>query len=446
MPSNLRQHDLTPTWVSIDELSPLGHASRKHPSSQIDKLARNLETFGFVAPILVDDQHRVVDGWALVLAARRLLLSQVPVVRLTGLTEAQIRTLRLALNRLSEESRWDTTELRLEFASLLELDSDLDLTLTGFEMGEIDHLLIDTDPIEPPIEPPDRSTPAITQPGDLWLLGDHRLLCGDALNPADYTTLLGEVRAVAVFTDPPYNVPIQGHVSGKGKIIHAEFSMASGEMTPAEFLAFLNGFISQLVAFSHPGSIHFLCMDWRHLHTLLDAGLTHYTEFKNLCVWNKTNAGMGSFYRSKHELIAVFKHGTAAHINNIELGRYGRHRTNVWDYAGANTFRTGRMDDLAAHPTVKPLDLVADALLDTTHRGDTVLDPFLGSGTTLLACEQTGRVGYGLELDAHYVDVAVRRWQALSGCDARLQRTNETLTARTQAALQNNNIPEVDDE
>lgn len=437
--TNFPQHALTPDAVPIADLRPLGRATRKHSREQIRKLADSLTVFGFVLPVVIDDQNRIVAGAALVEAAERLLMTHVPAVRVTGLTETQLRALRLALNRLAEDAAWDPNELRIEFAEILALDVSVDLTITGFQMAEID-LSLQTEleaeePPEPPAPPPDRAEPAVSEPGDLWILGEHRLLCGSALEQPAYERLLGDERAQAVHVDPPFNVRIDGHVSGKGRITHGEFAMASGEMSSAQFIEFLRTALQRMADFSVDGSLHYVYMDWRSLRELLTAGEAVYTEQKNLCVWTKTNAGMGSFYRSQHELIVVFKLGSAPHINNIELGRYGRNRSNVWPYPGANTFRAGRMEDLAAHPTVKPMRMVADAILDSTHRGDVVLDPFLGSGTTILACEDTGRRGRGIELDPYYVDVAIRRWQAFSGLKAihaEAEETFDTVAERRQ--------------
>ena len=262
-----------------------------------------------------------------------------------------------------------------------------------------------------------------SQRGDLWVLGAHRLLCGDARAPASYTRLLGGQAADLVFTDPPYNVCIDGHVSGHGRIRHGEFAMASGEMTEAEFIQFLSVTLGQAVAASRDGALHYVCMDWRHLLALLSAGREIYDGFLNLCVWNKNNGGMGSFYRSKHELVAVFKVGTAPHINNVELGRHGRNRTNVWDYPGVNTFRPGRIDELAMHPTVKPVALISDVIKDASRRSNLVLDPFAGSGSTIIAAEKTGRQARALEIDPHYVDLIIRRWQSYTGSPALLDTT-----------------------
>ncbi len=415
--SNCQPHNLNPAQVAIRDLKPLSRETRRHPGRQIEKLTESLTRFGFVLPVVIDEQQRVIAGWALVQAAEKLLMSHVPAVTVAGMSDAQLRTLRLALNRLTEEASWDPAELKLELEEIIQLDASFEITLTGFEMGEIDVILQDdaTEPAEPPAPPPDRSKPAITQPGDLWCLGNHRLLCGNALEGESYAALLGEEQVRAVISDPPFNVRIGGHVSGKGRTVHSEFAMASGEMSESEFTEFLATVIRHMAHHSVDGALHYLFMDFRHLYELMSAGRGHYSELKNLCVWSKTNAGMGSFYRSQHELVAVYKVGKAPHVNNVQLGRHGRNRSNVWTYAGANTFRAGRMDDLEAHPTVKPVSLIADAIRDCTHRSDAVLDPFIGSGTTLLACEQTGRIGYGMELDPYYTDVAIRRWQTMTG-------------------------------
>lgn len=266
--------------------------------------------------------------------------------------------------------------------------------------------------------------PAITQQGDIWRIGQHRLICSDSTKGETYRTLLGEERAQMVFSDPPYNVPIEGHVVGNGQIQHREFAMASGEMSTREFTAFLSEVFHHLAAHSAEGSIHFQCIDWRHVQEMLVAAEEAYTEVKNICVWSKTNAGMGSFYRSQHEFVCVFKSGSAPHINNIELGRFGRNRSNVWNYAGVNAFGSAR-SDLELHPTVKPVAMVEDAIQDCSHRKGTILDPFAGSGTSLIAAERTGRIGYGIEIDPQYCDVALRRLRAVCGLDAVLEATGE---------------------
>ena len=311
--------------------------------------------------------------------------------------------------------------------STSELDIDLDVTVTGFELPEIDLLIGeltggDNDPADAVIAV--SASPPVTRPGDVWRIGGHRLTCGDSTSTATYQALLGEERAQLVFTDPPYNVPISGHVGGLGAIQHREFAMASGEMSSAEFTAFLQSVFSHLATFSTDGSIHFQCMDWRHVGEMLAAGTAAYTDLKNICVWAKNNAGMGSLYRSQHEFVFVFKSGTAPHINNVELGKYGRYRSNVWNYAGVNGFGENR-DDLSLHPTVKPVAMVADAIRDCSHRKGIVLDAFVGSGTTLIAAERTGRRGYGIEIDPAYCDVTIRRLREVCGLDAVLQATGQ---------------------
>ena len=286
--------------------------------------------------------------------------------------------------------------------------------------------------------PPFAQQTAVSEPGDLWQLGNHVLACGDARDDATYALLMGAQKAQFVFTDPPYNVPIDGHVCGLGQIEHKDFAMGCGEMSADAFTAFLASVFETLCRHSVDGSIHQVCIDWRHMREMLDAGYAHYSELKNLCVWNKGNAGMGSFYRSKHELIFAWKHGTAPHVNNFELGQHGRHRTNVWDYDGVNTLRPGRMDELAMHPTVKPVALVADAMKDCSRRGGIVLDPFCGSGTVLIAAERTGRKARAVEIDPHYVDVAVRRWEQFTGKTAVLAPLGETFEEASEMRLGRN--------
>ncbi|MGB0748549.1 MAG: site-specific DNA-methyltransferase [Magnetospiraceae bacterium] len=420
--------------IPVVDIKPYAGNPRVHPDAQIRKIARSIEQFGFVLPILVDADNVVVAGHARLLAAEWLELKTVPTLCVSHLTEAQIRAYRIADNKLAEEADWDRAKLAIEFDYLVELDSDLDLTLTGFSLPEIDLVIqneSEPDEVgeEPPVEVPDDASPSITKRGDLWMLGQHRLLCGDALCLTDYHRLLGKRRAQMVFTDPPYNVRIAGNVGGLGATQHDEFVMASGEMTPEEYTGFLATVFENLVAHSTDGSLHFVCMDWRHLQEILAAGKDAYSELKNFIVWAKTNAGMGSLYRSQHELVLLFKYGNAKHINNVELGCHGRHRSNVWTYPGVNTFRAGRDEDIAVHPTVKPLAMVADAILDCSRRGGLILDPFVGSGTTILAAQQTGRIAYGMDMDAKYVDVAIRRWQTATGEDAVLDGTDQTFTA-----------------
>ncbi len=349
-------------------------------------------------------------------------MSDVPTVCVDHLTPAQVRAYVIADNKLAENAGWDRALLALELQEL-SVDLNFDVSVTGFETAEIDLLIQDLNQGTPDeadeVPVVDRAAPAVSRPGDLWRIGNHVLLCGDALNKDNYAKLLGSKKAQMVFTDPPYNVAIAGNVSGLGKVKHREFAMASGEMSPDEFTKFLEEALIRFVQFSTNGSIHFICMDWRHIRELLDAAAKPYRELKILCVWSKTNAGMGSLYRSQHELVFVFKNGCAPHINNVELGRFGRNRSNVWNYAGQNTFGNDRETELAMHPTVKPVALVADAILDCSKRGQIVLDAFAGSGTTLIAAEKTGRHGYGIEIDPYYVDTIIRRFEAVYGVKAK---------------------------
>jgi DNA modification methylase len=308
--------------------------------------------------------------------------------------------------------------LELQYLSELDLSVDLDVSVTGFEMGEIDVLIGELSAADDQADAMpeiDASAPATTRPGDLWQIGPHRLFCGDATKPESFAPLLGSETAQMVFTDPPYNVAIDGHVCGLGGVKHREFAMASGEMSEAQFTVFLAQVFSNLAKASADGAIHFICMDWRHMGEVIAAAKGVYSEQKNFCVWVKTNGGMGSLYRSQHELVFVYKAGTAPHINNIELGKHGRYRTNVWSYAGINSFGKTRDAELASHPTVKPVKLVADAIQDCSKRKGIVLDAFAGSGTTLVAAHSTGRRGYGLELDPHYCDVILKRMAAATG-------------------------------
>jgi DNA modification methylase len=411
-------------------LLPDARNTRKHPKAQLVKLEAAVRELGFNAPILIDEQNKIIAGHARLLVAETLGMKTVPCVRLTHLTASQRRALAIADNRIAEQAEWDPEALRAEFLSLGELEFPLELT--GFATAEID-IILDTplavasaaaDTADQFAEP-NREAPAVTRSGDLWLLGSHGLHCGDALNAASYEALLGERRAAMVITDPPFNVPIQGHVSGLGKARHPEFVMASGEMSAEEFTRFLRQTMDLMVRFSADGSLHFIFMDWRHIGEITTAAAGAYAECKALCVWNKTNGGMGSLYRSKHELVFVYKKGSAPHCNNVQLGRHGRYRTNVWDYAGANTFGRHRDADLACHPTVKPVGLVADAIRDCSKRGDIILDPFAGSGTILLAAERTGRKAAAMELDPLYVDTAIKRWQEHTGRQATLSGSGQ---------------------
>jgi DNA modification methylase len=357
-------------------------------------------------------------------------MEEAPTICLEHLSSHQIRAFMLADNRLTENASWDEKLLGEQLKVLADAELDFDIELTGFEMGEIDVFI---EGLTPDIKEEENEVPTdasfgsiVSRVGDLWQLGRNRVLCGNALDPAAFQALMGNAQASLVFTDPPYNVQIDGHATGLGKVHHREFAMASGEMTSSEFTDFLHRALQLLADHSVDGSIHYVCMDWRHILELLGAGSSVYEEQKNVCVWVKDNAGMGSLYRSQHELIFVFKKGDAPHHNNVQLGRMGRHRSNVWNYPGANSFSRQGEDLLSVHPTVKPVAMVTDAIMDCSSRGDIVLDSFLGSGTTLIAAERVGRICYGIELEPQYVDATVHRWQKLTGLHAVEQGTERT--------------------
>lgn len=414
-----RIRDLQVETISVSALKPYPRNARTHSKKQIRQIADSMREFGWTNPILIDDQCGVIAGHGRLDAANLLGLTEVPVIRLTDMTEAQKRAYVIADNKLAENAGWDRAVLAIEIQGLIQIDPLFDIEMTGFVMGEIDVLIgeqaVAADRAAADRQPEiDLNRPLVTGLGDLWMLGRHRLLCGDATKPESFSRLLGGEKARMIFTDPPYNVRIDGHVCGLGSVKHDEFAMASGEMSEAEFTVFLKTVLGNLAAASADGAIHFVCMDWRHMHELLSAGRQVYADLKNICVWNKTNGGMGSLYRSKHEMVAVFKNGDAPHVNNVELGKHGRYRTNVWDYEGVNTFGKERAA-LAMHPTVKPVQLIEDAILDCSDRGDSVLDAFCGSGSTLIAAERAGRAGFGLELEPKYVDATLRRFRDLTG-------------------------------
>ena len=404
------------TYLPTTSLKPYEKNPRLHSDKHVVQIAKSIENFGFNVPILVDVRQNVVAGHGRLLAAQKLGLQTVPVIKLDHLSESQYKAFLIADNRLTENSTWDERLLGEQLKVLSELELDFDLDVIGFETAEIDVLIdgletigeADPDDCLPSIE-----TSAVSAGGDLWQLGKHRVLCGNSLTLENYDRLMEGAKADLVITDPPYNVVIDGHAGGLGKVHHREFAMASGEMTTAEFSGFLGMTMALCRLSSQPGSLAYYFMDFRHMSEILTAGQMVYGKPMNLCVWAKNNGGMGSFYRSSHELIFLFKNGESSHRNNIQLGKYGRYRTNVWNYPAANTFsRSGPDGDLLAlHPTPKPVSLIADAIKDSTVRGALVLDPFLGSGTAVIAAERSGRVCYGLELDPLYVDTIIRRWQ-----------------------------------
>ena len=385
---------------------------------------------GFINPIVVDRRRKIVAGIGRFEAAKLFGLNLIPVICVEHLSDAQLRAYSLADNKLGERAGWDREALAVELEELQVLlpEIGLDLTVTGFDPGEVDALLLDFEDDRPNpsdlVEAP--TGPVISRSGDLFVLGKHRLIVADARQQETFDRLMHGEMAELAFLDPPYNVRIGGHVGGRGRTKHREFFCASGEMSSAQFESFLQQTLGLCARYSIDGSIHYVCMDWRHAKELLSAGAMVFDELKNICVWTKTNAGQGSFYRNEHEFVFVYKHGEAPHLNTFGLGAGGRTRSNVWRYAGANTFRAGRMDELTMHPTPKPLALVVDAMRDCSRRRSIVLDAFAGSGTTILAADQIGRRAFCIEIDPAYADVSIRRWQRATGRDAVLEATGQT--------------------
>lgn len=427
-----RPEALAVEYRPVDRLRPYPQNARKHSPKQIQQIAAAIKTFGFTNPVLIDDAGMILAGHGRVAAAKLLGLATIPTIRLALMNEAQKRAYILADNRLAELAKWDPEILATELEFLTTTDIGFDVEVTGFETQAIDIAL--SPPTHAPADPKADAVPSlsaerpVTRADDLWILGRHRLLCADARDGQAFARVMDSHKAQLVITDPPYNVRIAGHAQGLGRVKHRDFAMASGEMSATAFTRFLSDALGNCARYSVNGSIHYVFMDWRHLREVLDAGDAVYTELKNVCVWNKDNAGMGSFYRSKHELVFVFKSGTKPHLNNFGLGDGGRYRANVWDYAGLNSLKRGRDEELEMHPTVKPVALIADAIKDCSQRNQIVLDPFMGSGTAIIAAEKTGRRAFGIELDPAYVDVVIRRFEAYAGTEAVNAATGETFS------------------
>jgi len=417
-------------YLPVDQLAPAPRNARTHSKKQKALIADSIRRFGMVTPVGIGPDNQLVYGHARVEAAKLAGLDMVPVVRLDHLNADERRAYLLADNRLAIESGWDRELLALELKELEALD--FSLPALGFSLPEIDSLYENlddarTEGIDAPDDVvPDLASVSVSWPGDLWTLGNHRLLNGDAREPLLYDRLLTGELIDVVFADPPYNVRIENNVSGLGKVRHGDFAMASGEMSPEQFTDFLTRAFQPAAERMRDGAIAFVCMDWRHMVELQTAGLRVFDELKNVCIWNKRNAGMGAFYRSKHEMIFVFKKGSAPHINTFGLGGEGRHRANVWDYAGVSGISKPGRDELAMHPTVKPIAMIVDALKDVSPRGAVVLDNFGGSGSTLIAAEKCGRRARLIEYDPLYCDTIIKRWQHYTGKRAMLAETGHT--------------------
>lgn len=445
LPLNKPSGSLAIEHVSPSRLITDPRNPRFHKPPQIASIARSITTFGFNVPVLVDSADHIIAGHGRVAAALKLGLETVPVVRIDHLSSVQQQAFAIADNRLTDTSGWNERLLGEVLRDLTLVDLDFDLDVIGFSVGEIDmkieslgSVTVGDEADTPLVIPPG---PPVMKLGDVFQCGKHRLMCGDALKLESWIVLLNGVKANMVFADVPYNLPVAGFVSGLGKHHHREFAMASSEMDRDEFTTFLADAFQQMVAHTVPGSLAYVCMDFRHIGEMMAAGESAFSELKNLCVYVKPSGAMGSLYRSQHELVFVWKSGRGRHRNNVELGRNGRNRTNVWEYPSIAGFRHSEGGDLlATHPTCKPVNLVADAILDVTARGDIVVDPFMGSGTTLIAAERVGRIAYGLEIDPIYCDAIVRRYQALTGNTVVHSESGRTFDDIAAAALDGEDV------
>ena len=409
--------------LALDALRSPARQVRLRDAAHVREVAAAISAVGFCDPILIGKDSVVLDGEVRLAAAKLLGLDRVPCIRIDHLTTAEQRLLRLAVNRLGEKGQWDLDELKIEFEELI-LD-DAPIEISGFTLDEIDQIVIgdELEAVEQGPLAPEPGAVAVARLGDIFQLGPHRLICGDATDPTVLRLLMhGDPSARLVLTDEPYNVPIAGHVTGGA---HREFAMAAGEMTDEQFLGFNVAWIEAAIRHLCDGGVFGTFIDWRGAPTVAAAAARLGLTPLNLIVWAKTNAGMGSLYRSQHELLPLFKKGDAPHVNNIELGKRGRWRSNVWKYPGASSLGSDARRGLQDHPTVKPTAMLEDALLDLSNRGDIVLDPFLGSGSTLIAADRTGRVCRGVEFDPLYVDVIIRRYEAATGEAAVLRETGE---------------------
>jgi DNA modification methylase len=422
------------------ELRPLGRKLRSHPESQLAALRKSIAQFGFISPVLIDERGRVLNGLARIEAAKQVGMDQIPTLVIGHLTDAEKRAYAIADNKIGELAGWDKEVLALEFEELQAIVPAFDLTTTGFTVPEIDAIVFSEPGRDDDANDDPSDKPIVSRREDLFILGPHRLLCGDATNREDIIRLMDGDLAKVVFTDVPYNVPIQGHVTSNKS--HQEFAMASGEMSEEEFRHFLETSLQRMFEALQTGGVVYGCIDWRGDATYQAAARAVGFELLNMVIWNKLTGGMGSFYRSQHELILVFRKPGATHQNNVQLGKHGRNRSNVWDYEGFNGFRSQGRRELDDHPTPKPVRLVQDALLDCTSRNDVVLDPFNGGGATLIAAEKSGRRARAMELSPTYVDRSIRRWQALTGQIAIHEKTGLAFDNLATSRLTSNGAPE----
>lgn len=433
-PPSVPDFSLAISYMSPSELTEYRNNPRAHSPDQIQKIAESMKAFGFISPVIIDAEGELIAGHGRLAAAKLLGLKRIPTVHLDHLSKAQKKALRIADNRLAELAGWDEDLLAIEFSSLIETERDSDLNfeleITGFSFGAIDQTIENVKKGDAP-DPDDAFEPRFSEPivsrlDDLWLLEEHSILCGDARDDRVHTRARQGLLAQVAICDPPYNVKGDGHISGLGKVVHPDFLMAAGEMTDAEFTTFLTDFLRATSDSLVLGAVLFVYMDWRHQREILDAARSVDLTLLNLCVWNKGTGGMGSLYRSQHELVFVFRKGNDPHKNRVELGKHGRCRTNVWNYPGLASFGLNRLAQLADHPTTKNCAMIADAIRDVSDRNDIVVDFCCGSGTTIIAAAKTGRQALTIELDPKYVDVAVRRWEKWSGKQARHANTGRT--------------------
>lgn len=411
-------------WMDIGTLEFSKRRLSKENERQHRQLMASIAKFGFITAIVVKGRE-VVVGEARLRAALELGVERVPAVDVGHLNAAEVRQFRIADNRLAELREWDPIALRAEFDEIIVLEPDLNIEAMGYEIPEFDIALQSpADAIDPDDGPVPVSETTFSRPGDVWEIDGHAIMCGDARSRTDWRAILGGKSPAVIIADPPWNCPVKSHMGGKGAIQHPEFVMASGEMSDAEFLGFQRDWLACACEYSVPGGLLYVASDWRALHATTEAAHSCDLEQINLCVWRKT-PGMGSMYRSAHELFLVLRKSGAQHQNNIRLGAYGRFRSNCWDYPGASSFGIGR-EALAIHPTAKPVALLRDIFLDCTRRGDVVVDPFSGSGSTLIAAQRTGRAARVIELDPRYVDAAVRRYEQVFGRAPRLRSSGLT--------------------
>ena len=409
--------------VSLADLKPAARRIRAHSADKLARLERSLLKGGLISPVIINEAGVIVDGHARIAVAQRLGWAEISAIRVKHLSDEDLRLYAIAANRMPADATIDLDALRLELEEIELSLPRIDLTLSGYSMPEVDSMrgtfraaqltdLVDDVPALP------NAGSAVSVVGDMWKLKDHFLLCGDSTDPMVLARLMGGDCADQINTDPPYNVVIDGHVSGMGKVRHREFAMACGEMSKPQFRDFLTLALTASAAHLADGGLAYVFMDHAHLGELLEAGDQVFTERKAICVWDKGTGGMGSLYRNAHELVTVFKKGTAKHVNNVQLGKHGRNRTTIWRYPGIVKQGKGRAKALSLHPTVKPVAMIADAILDSSPRAGIILDPFGGSGTTLIAAEVTSRRARLIELDPLYVDTIIERFEILSGAEA----------------------------